>query len=97
MAYAESTVLPILKSRLNRLPTDTTLDPDLRIRIEAANEELGKKGVHLSEDSAADQVLLADYTAWRYQSRDKPGGQPEWLRLAMRERWLADKGVQDAT
>ena len=40
MAYTESTVLGIVKARLNRLASDTSLDEYLKARIAAADEEL---------------------------------------------------------
>jgi hypothetical protein len=93
MAYTETTVLGIVKARLNRLASDTSLDGYLKQRIEAAAGEITRKGIHLVETSVDDATLLADYTAWKYGSRDKPGGMPEWLRLAIRERWLAERGT----
>ena len=83
-------VLPIVKSRLNRTPTDTSLDVYLTSRIQGAAAELEGNGIVISEE-IDDVVLLADYTAWKYQNRDVPGGMPEWLRLARRERWLRQK------
>lgn len=96
MAYDEAVVLPILKTRLDRLRTDTSRDEYLKSRIQAADMELARNGIHLLRDSTADAVFLADYTAWRYNNRDAPGSMPEWLRLARRERWLADKRINDA-
>ena len=97
MAYTEATVLGILRSRLNRLPSDTSLDVVLKPRIAAADKELARKGISLVEDDEGDQVLLADYTAWMYQKRDDPGGMPQWLRLRIRERWLAQPRTESAT
>jgi hypothetical protein len=92
MAYTEATVLGILKGRLNRLPSDTSLDDILKPRIKAADAELKRTGINLIEGDAYDSVFLADFTACRYQNRDKDTGMPEWLRLARRERWLSGKG-----
>lgn len=87
MAYNESTVLGIVKARLNRLASDTSLDEYLKARIAAADKEFERSGIAL-EETADDAMLLADYTAWRYSNRDQSGAMPEWLRLARRERWL---------
>ena len=90
MAYAPETVLSIVKARLNRLATDTSIDEYLLARIEAADCELARSGIKLT-DETRDTVLLADYVAWQYQSRDKQGGMPDWLRLARRERFLQQR------
>lgn len=90
MAYNPAIVLSIVKARLNRLASDTTLDPYLISRIEAAASELEGTGIHLVDNDTEDQVMLADFTVWQYSNRDKPGGMPDWLRLKRRERWLRD-------
>lgn len=87
MAINMSQALSLMKARLNRVQGDTSLDDMLSIRLEAAAGELERTGIRL-DDSADDLMLLVDYTVWQYQSRDKPGGMPEWLRLRRRERWL---------
>lgn len=85
--YDVTVVLPIIKSRLNRTAADTSLDAYLTSRIQGAVAELAGNGITISED-IDDVMLLADFTVWKYQNRDTPGGMPEWLRLARRERWL---------
>ena len=89
--YNEPTVLGIVKARLNRLVSDTSLDEYLKIRIEAADGSLAGKGIHLSADSVSDMAFLADVVEWEYKNRDKPDGMPKWLRLARRERWLKER------
>ncbi len=88
-------VLSIVKARLNRLASDTTLDPYLASRIEAAESELEGTGIHLVDNDTEDQVLLADLVVWQYNNRDKPGGMPDWLRLKRRERWLRDQAKNE--
>jgi hypothetical protein len=88
-------VLEIVKARLNRLASDTTLDPYLISRIEAAASELEGTGIHLVDNDTEDQVLLADFVVWQYSNRDKPGGMPDWLRLKRRERWLRDQAKNE--
>lgn len=95
MAYTEETVLGIVKARLNRLASDTSLDDYLKKRIEAADAELARIGIKLIAGNVDDEVLLADYVVWRYQNRDQNAGMPEWLRLARRERWLKERGNND--
>ena len=95
MAYTKTTVLEIVKARLNRLAFDTSIDDYLEKRIEAADAELARIGIKLIAGNVDDEVLLADYVVWRYQNRDKNTGMPEWLRLARRERWLKERGSSD--
>lgn len=94
--YNESTVLGIVKARLNRLASDTSLDDYLKARIQAADIELAGNGITLAVDDVRDNVLLADIVVWQYGNRDKPDGMPEWLRLARRERWLRERGSDDS-
>lgn len=95
MAYTEAIVLGIVKARLNRLASDTSLDDYLKKRIEAADAELARIGIKLVAGNVDDEVLLADYVVWRYQNRDQNTGMPEWLRLARRERWLKERVADD--
>jgi hypothetical protein len=83
--------LPLVKQRLNRQITDTSLDTYLAPLIESAELELIRKGVILQDD-VDDIMLLVDYAVWRYKNRDEPGGMPQWLSLRIRERWLSPKG-----
>lgn len=88
MAYNAETTLGLVKARLNRLSTDTSLDSYLSSRIEAADRELARIGITLDAESVDDTMLLADLVVWQYQSRDSGSGMPDWLRLRRRERWL---------
>lgn len=85
----ETTALALVKARLNRLQSDTSLDTYLLTRISAVMEELEKTGIHL-RDNDEDLMLVVDYTVWQYQNRDKPGAMPDWLRLRRRERWIRE-------
>lgn len=87
MAVNESTALELVKARLNRLPTDTSLDTYLQTRISAAVQELTRIGIDLTGNND-DLLLVVDYTVHQYQNRDTAGSMPEWLRLRRRERWL---------
>ena len=86
-AIDTSAALSLVKTRLNRLQNDTTLDDYLTTRIVAATEELESTGITLT-NSSADLLLVVDMTVWAYQNRDKPGAMPDWLRLRRRERWV---------
>ena len=99
MAANTETALSLVKSRLNRMAADTSLDGYFMQRISAAAAELEGTGISLT-DSADDLMLLVDYTVWQYQNRDSAGSMPDWLRLRRRERWLREKrtgGGQDDT
>ncbi|MDD3212082.1 MAG: hypothetical protein PHY64_00280 [Eubacteriales bacterium] len=88
MAYDTAQTLSMVKARLNRLSSDTTLDAYLNSRINAAVEELARKGITLVDSSPDDMMFCVDYVVWQYQNRDTSGAMPEWLRLRRRERWL---------
>lgn len=84
--------LALVKARLNRLQSDTTLDEYLLARIEAAQQELNRMLRVDLDDGMDDLLLLVDYTVWSYQNRDQSGATPQWLRLRMRERFLRMEG-----
>lgn len=87
-----ATALGIVKTRLNRLQGDTSLDETaLQPRLNGAVLTLKKNGIDL-QDTADDIVLLADYVVDRYLNRDKPEEMPKWLRLLRRERFLHTGG-----
>lgn len=82
-----SKILEIVKARLNR--NDTALDAYLTERIGAVIGELADTGIYL-RNTSRDIVFAADMVCWQYSSREKREAMPDWLRLARRERWLAE-------
>lgn len=86
-SYDMSMALSLLKTRLNRLEGDTSLDETLTARIEETAEELTHIGITL-ENTTRDLMLIVDYAAWKYQNRDKTGEMPMWLKRERFERWL---------
>ena len=84
------TAMALVKTRLNRPSTDTSMDEYLMTRIEAAADELAGAGIKLT-DTSGDLMLLVDTTVWQYANRDKNAGMPDWLRLKRRERWLQEQ------
>jgi hypothetical protein len=83
--------LGLLKARLNRMPHDTTLDDYLTHRLIAVDKSLERIGIHAKEASPDDLMLVVDWAAFEYGSRDTPGAAiPDYLRLRRRERWLAE-------
>lgn len=91
----KTTVLSLVKSRLNRLQSDTSMDGYLLVLIDAAVEELKRTGITIREESADDAFLLTNLTVWRYQNRDSAGAMPPWLAQYRRERWLAERAVHE--
>lgn len=91
---AQKTALELLKVRIDR--AGNLRDEYLTARIEADVEGLANNGIHLT-DSTADIMLLVDYSAWRYNNRDKADDMPKWLRLLRRERWLVDERLREGS
>lgn len=94
MAVNEVTALELVKARLNRLQSDTSLDKYFQSRVRAAMEYLEGIGIQLT-DSQEDLMLIVDMAVWQYQNRDNPGAMPEWLRLHRRERWIRTEASAD--
>lgn len=96
--YNADVAYALLQARMDRggMPVPEALEEYWKTRMEAAVEELGQMGIHL-EDNAKDSALLADFTAYKLQNRDKPGTMPQWLRLELRERWLSQERGANAT
>ena len=86
--------LELMKTRLNRLQADHTLDAYFAERIRCAANELEATGIHVGREDG-DLMLVVDYAVWQYSSRDKPDGMPDWMRLRRRERWLREGGGQE--
>ena len=91
----KTTVLSLVKSRLNRLQSDTSMDDYLLVLIDAAEEELRRTGITIREGSADDAFLLTNLAVWRYHNRDSAGAMPPWLAQYRRERWLAERAVHE--
>lgn len=91
----KTTVLSLVKSRLNRLQSDTSMDEYLLVLIDAVEEELKRTGITIREGSADDAFLLTNLAVWRYQNRDSAGAMPPWLAQYRRERWLAERAVHE--
>ena len=94
-AADKMTIRGLVKTRLNRLTSDTSLDDYLSARIDAAIGELEGTGIHLRSDTD-DMLLVTDYTCWAYSNRDSGAGMPDWMRLRRRERWLQEHGAGES-
>lgn len=91
--YDQDVILSLVKTRLNRLPSDTTIDNYLSTLIDAVTGELERTGITIRPDSADDTMLLVNLAVWRYQNRDSASAMPPWLAQYRRERWLAERAV----
>lgn len=94
MVYNAALALNLVKDRMNRMRVATPDDEYIKTRIEAAARQLERNGIHLT-DSTDDLMLLVDMTVWAYQNRDKMTGMPEWLKMVRRERFLADRKINE--
>ena len=91
MAYDEKQALSIFKARRNILPANTAQDEYFGVIIEAAEKRLEKEGIHIMRGDADDLMLLVNLASWMYANRDSNTGMPDWLRAAIRERWLNER------
>ncbi len=94
MAVNESIALGLIKARLNRMQSDTSLDSYFQARLSGAIGYLEGIGINLT-DSDEDLMLVVDFAVWQYQNRDNPGAMPDWLKLQRRERWLREAVKDD--
>lgn len=82
----------LLKSRMDRagLEVPAPLQKSWKSRLREACSYLEGKGVKFdrNEDSIPDNMLIADYAAWKLTNRDNSGAMPTWLRMEIRERFL---------
>lgn len=82
-----ASALQLLKTRLDRLPEDTSRDDYLEMRVKEAIAELERKRIRMT-DAVDDLMLVVDLAAWNHANRDKQGAQPDWLRNKLRGRWI---------
>lgn len=93
--YDPTLILALVKARLNRLASDSTLDEYLLSVIFGAADYLLGMGIHL-DGSDGDNLLLCNQAVQMYQNRDQAGHDPEWLRYQRRQRWLKERGPVDS-
>ena len=79
----KNNVLSILKADLGI--STTKRDEYFETLIESNEQDLRYKGIVLAEETA-DMVLLSDYTAWNYRSRDTQEEMPKNLSLRILNR-----------
>lgn len=96
MSYNPNTAIELLKARMDRAGSDipAPLLSYWQDRLDAAYSELTAYGcVFADEDDLSDNMLVADYAAYKILNRDNAAGMPQWLRLEIRERFLRPRGV----
>lgn len=93
-------ILRMVRARLNRTYTENngaadSIDEYLRYRIQAAIEEMERMGIH-PDGKPSDNLLIADYVCWSYSNRDKGEAMPDWLRIKLWERQMAEDTDHDS-
>lgn len=87
-------LLIIVKARLG-ISTEVR-DEYLKAIINGILQELTEvQGIKLREDSLYQQMFVADFAVWRYQSRDEAGGMPRHLQARLHNLILSDGGGTD--
>ena len=88
--YSEDVAFELLKARMDRpgLKVQPALERYWKQRLSGAVKELESKGIKWDseENSLNDNILIADYTAYKIRNRDESGEMPKWLRIELRER-----------
>lgn len=96
--YSQDTAFELLKARMDRpgLKVQPAQERYWKQRLDGAVKDLESKGIKWDEEvnSLSDNLLIADYTAYKIRNRDESGKMPEWLRVELRERaFKVDKNV----
>ena len=77
-----ATILELVKARLGI--SSYIRDTYLLAIIESIITELeSEKGILLDRDNANHLMFIVDYSTWRYQSKDEPGGMPRHLQFRL--------------
>lgn len=82
--------------KLTMLKTDLGIsveayDARLAQYIKAAEAEIGREGITLSDDSLDDCQIVVMYAAWTWRKRDTGEGMPRMLRYALNNRLFSEK------
>jgi hypothetical protein len=93
MAY--DTALSLLKIDLGI--SHTARDDLFTSKLQAADAELGGRGIVLDMSLTDDVVLLVDYTAWLYRNRDTEKAMPLHLVLRLNNRKVKGRAADDET
>lgn len=82
--------------KLTMLKTDLGIsveayDARLAQYIKAAEAEIGREGITLSDESLDDCQIVVMYAAWTWRKRDTGEGMPRMLRYALNNRLFSEK------
>lgn len=82
--------------KLTMLKTDLGIsveayDARLAQYIKAAEAEIGREGITLSDDSLDDCQIVVYYAAWTWRKRDTGEGMPRSLRYMLNNRLFSEK------
>lgn len=89
------TVLALLKIDLGI--THNLRDTFFNAQIEACKGEIEGKGIALDLTNAEDQILLSDYTVWRYRTRTEDIPLSNNLHWRIRNRIVKERANYGAT
>ena len=90
------TILTLLKFDLGIL--HDVRDAYFNRLLEAAKEEIERRGITLDMNSADDQMLLSDYAAWIYRKRQEDVPLANNIQHRLRNRIIKERvAKQDAT
>lgn len=67
-----------------------------KARIRSAIDELARRGVVIDEQSADDQMLVADYAAWLHEKRDSKDPVPTHIENRISNRKTKARSEHDA-
>lgn len=84
------TVLQLLKYDLGI--SSEARDIYLKALIEANQKEIEKKGIDLTLTDVEDQMLLVDYSAWKYRKRNEDVQLANNLRQRIQDRIVKARG-----
>lgn len=86
-----NTILELVKIDLGI--THTKRDKYFTALIEAAKEELDRKGCNINVDAVDDQMLVVDYACWTYRKRQTNEVLPQNLLLRIRNRIIRRRSL----
>lgn len=82
-------VLELLK--LDLCLSSTARDTYLQALIDSAKQELNSRAVEIDETKLEDKMLLSDYCAWKYRTRDKTQILPNNLKLRINNKKIRNR------
>lgn len=90
-----NTVLSLLKMDLGI--THTLRDTYFITLIQSVVKEIEQKGITLNLNSAEDQILLSDYSAWVYRKRQENLPLAQNIQQRLRNRIVKERAAIDDT